>query len=646
MRIIHVLVAVSLLLTVPVFCDGSDGDPCLFRLHAVYPTEGFEGFALMNYGRTADIKGYSVTDGEGAVIFNESIVLSQFEVVYFCKSAVPSWFGADRVIMYGERGVTMKGFALADSGDDIYLMKGDQLVDSFVYGDGKAKNGGWNGEAFPKIPKKHIAVRTSIMDTDSSADWTMTTPGRSGFGNDTEYDAMVTPLSFPDDQAPLFRALQDASSRVDISVYLISHPKVVSLLLRSLNSGVAVRILIEGSPAGGVTSPEIKAMRTLTNAGADVRVMKQIDGYRGYSYTHAKYAVVDSDTVIITSENWQEGSFDSNRGWGAVIESNGYASYMRTVFESDFYRTYDVQRFDAVFPTSETMAFDRYVPVTSDTVSYGARVRPVISPDNSFDTMRSFILSAEERVYSQQLDVEYDWLFGTDNPLSWMRAVSGKTDCRLMVDVTFDDRNDGDPKDGYGVMDSLSGSDIMTSVSAFSGLSHNKGVIADDRVWIGSVNWTSNSFNENREAAVIIESHDVAEYYASLFLMDWRGVTADEPRIDVQNRGHTFMLTAECGDDCICVWDIDGDGIFETEGRRVLKEFPEGRHTVSVSIDDGQERRVMTVEITSEAPGAGEVVPLKYYPVIIICAAVLCYNGVRWLRKRHDPDKGVQRRRY
>ena len=648
MRIIHALVAVSLLLTVPVFCDGADGDFCPVRLAAVFPTEGFEGFALVNYGPPTDIKGMSVSDGEGTVSFTSSITISSYERIYFCKSEPPSWFGDVRRIVYGQEGVTMKGFALADAGDDIYLMKDGGVIDTFVYGDGKAKNGGWQGDAFPKVTKKHIAVRTSIIDTDTSADWTLMIPGRSGFGNGTEYDATVTPMSFPDDQTPLFKALQDAHSRIDISAYLISHPKVVSSLLRSLNGGTAVRILIEGSPAGGVTTSEIKALRTLTNAGADVRVMKQTDGYRAYSYTHAKYAVVDDDTVIITSENWQESSFDSNRGWGAVMVSEGYASYMRSVFESDFLRTYDVQRFDDVFPTSETTAFDRYVPVTSETVSYEAKVRPVISPDNSYDTMRSFILSANDRVYSQQLDVEYHWLFGNDNPLSWMRAVSGRTDCRLMVDVTFDDRNDGDPKDGYGVMDSLSGSDILTSEPAFSGLSHNKGVIVDDRVWIGSVNWTVNSFTENREAAVIIDSRDVTEYYVSLFMSDW-GVgtkTSEGPKIDVQNRGQTFMLTAECGSNCRCTWDLDGDGIFETEGRKVLKEFPGGHHTVALSVDDGEDIQIITAEFTSEVQGTGDIIPMKYYPIIIICAAVLCLNAIRWVRRKHVPDKGFQRRGY
>lgn len=651
MRSIHALLAVSLLLiAVPICSDSSDGSFPVLKLAAVYPTDGYEGFALTNYGTSTDIKGYSVTDGEGTVSFTSSITISKYETVYFCKSEIPGWFGAERTIVYGQEGVTMKGFALADSGDDVYLKNGDEIIDTFVYGDGKAKLGGWNGDAFQKITKKHVAVRTSLVDTNSSADWSMTTPGRSDFRNDTVYDAKVAPISFPDDQSPFFRTLQEAASRIDISVYLISHPRVISSLLESLDKGITVRILIEGSPAGGSNSSEIKALKTLTNAGADVKVMRPVDGYRAYSYTHAKYAVIDSDKVIITSENWQQTSFDSNRGWGAAIISAGYAQYMRSVFESDFFRSYDVAPFSEVFPTAQGAPYSRYEPDVSVITYHDAKVRPVLSPDNSYDTMRSFILSAGERVYSQQLDVDYDWLNGNDNPVSWMKTVSAQTDCRLLVDVTFDDRNDSDIRDGYGVIDSLYGTKIKASAPTFSGLSHNKGVIADDRVWIGSVNWTYNSFNDNREAAVIIDSQEVADYYAELFLKDFGTQTVDipimEPKVDVQNKGQTFMLTADCSEGCICTWDTDGDGIFETEGRKVVKEFPAGHHIVKVSIDDGENVRILSVELTSKVSEGGNKIPLKYYPIIIICGAVLCYNAIRWARKRNDPDKGLQRRRF
>ena len=644
MRPIPVLIALLLLLCMPLVSEDSEAAADNLKLSVVCPTDAFEGFAITNAGFGTDLKGYTVTDGEGTVSFTASLCLGMGETIYFCKSSPPEWLEMDKVVLYGQYGVTMKGFALADSGDDIYLYCGDQLIDAFVYGNGNAVNGGWNGEPFMKIQKRHFAYRTAFNETDSAADWEIFNPGRTSFSNTEAYPADVVPFSFPDDVSPLFCALQDAELSIDISIYLISHPRVVSSLMESMRHGVCVRILVEGSPAGGATSAEIKALKTLCNNGAEVKVMKLNDGYRGYSYLHNKYAVIDSDTTIITSENWQESSFESNRGWGAVIVSSDFAAYMERVFQSDFSRQTDVLDFDSLYPTAETVSVDRYQRETCGCTYYHADVRPVISPDNSYDTMRGFILSSRERVYSEQLDVDYSWVSGVDNPIAWMETVSAHSDCRLLVDVTFDDRNDGDYKDGYGVIDSLYTSGISVKSPEFRGLSHNKGVIVDDSVWVGSVNWTDTSFRDNREVAVIIGSADVADYYASLFLGDWGEVRNTDITVDVQNRGGTFLFEANGPEGCTYSWDLDGDGMFETDGSRVMKDYSGGRHSITLRTELDGEMTTQTIEIVVEGTDDHPMIPMKYYPIIIVCAVILLINCIRWLRGRDDPDKGVQGR--
>ncbi len=51
---------------------------------------------------------------------------------------------------------------------------------------------------------------------------------------------------------------------------------------------------------------------------------------------------------------------------------------------------------------------------------------------------------------------------------------------------------------------------------------HTKGVIVD-RSWvlISSINWNENSARNNREAGLIIENCDVADFYADVFFYDW-----------------------------------------------------------------------------------------------------------------------------
>jgi hypothetical protein len=51
---------------------------------------------------------------------------------------------------------------------------------------------------------------------------------------------------------------------------------------------------------------------------------------------------------------------------------------------------------------------------------------------------------------------------------------------------------------------------------------HNKGIIVDGRmVLISSINYSDGSISENREAGVIIENEDVAQWYLDVYDFDW-----------------------------------------------------------------------------------------------------------------------------
>jgi phosphatidylserine/phosphatidylglycerophosphate/cardiolipin synthase-like enzyme len=54
-------------------------------------------------------------------------------------------------------------------------------------------------------------------------------------------------------------------------------------------------------------------------------------------------------------------------------------------------------------------------------------------------------------------------------------------------------------------------------------LIHNKGLLIDEnKTLISSLNWDENSFEKNREAAVLITSPAVHAHYEAIFELDWR----------------------------------------------------------------------------------------------------------------------------
>ncbi len=642
-----------IILLLPTFtADVSDGsDYSLLRLSAVLPTGQFEGVAVTNYGNDdINLKDYFLSDGEGTVKFTEDIILKGSETVFILKAEPESWACIENYVIHGEKGVTAKNFTLSDSGDDIMLMKGEVVIDTFVYGNVTATEG-WNGDSFQKIAKKHFASRISIIDTDSAKDWSVVIPGRSDFRMPEGFEAEVTPFVFPESKGiPLKNALYEAESTIDISVYLLTDSDVVSSLIHAMNGKVAVRILLEGSPAGGISATERTAMSTLKSWGADIRFISSEDGYKRYDYLHSKYAVIDGNKVIVTSENWTESSFTSNRGWGAVIESEGYAEYMESVFESDFSGTYDIVKFEDLYPKEKKGSYGKYIPSKTEFESYNATVTPVLSPDFSYDAMRDFMQSAEIRLYSEQLEVEYEWIDGEDNPIQWM--ISSEADSRLLIDVTFDSDEDADEKDGYGIRDTLKEYDsVAVRTSLMDNMLHNKGIIADDRVWIGSVNWSDTSLNGNREVAVIVDSKEIADLYAEYFITDWGTESADDVVIDVKitgnmTEGNTFMIDASqsfAPESAVYEWDIDGDGYIDRSGKRIALNLSAGTYDIVLRVTDGNDAYQHTETVTVTG-GMADInfIPLKYIPIIVLCVAVLAVNIIRRRKCRKDDSKRIQ----
>ena len=74
---------------------------------------------------------------------------------------------------------------------------------------------------------------------------------------------------------------------------------------------------------------------------------------------------------------------------------------------------------------------------------------------------------------------------------------------------------------------------------------HNKGFIIDEElVLISSINWNYNSPTNNREAGLLLESKEAAEYYTRVFNYDWEEVVLDNPASAAVGFDIRFILAA------------------------------------------------------------------------------------------------------
>ncbi|MCQ2070619.1 MAG: phospholipase D-like domain-containing protein [archaeon] len=345
------------------------------------------------------------------------------------------------------------------------------------------------------------------------------------------YDAEVTPFTFPEcEGTPVLEALEHAEKTIDVSVYLLTSVYVLSMLIEKQSQGVKVRVLIEGQPIEYDigTYDGTRIFRNLVDEGGEVHIINYKGcGTQTYTNLHNKYAVIDGETVVLTSENWTATNFSShseNRGWGAVIKSTGYAQYMGSVFDNDFdeSRT-DVKRFTDVYPeltpyTGElSYRFGKYSAPT-----YTAKVSPAVTFDNASVQLKALISSATDRLYSEQLNITDSFIdIPVDNPYAWMleRADAG-IDTRLVLNTYYDTSDDHRYAEKVKYINDNTPIIASGSPEGDHGLIHNKGLVVDDRTWVGSMNWTVDSINDSREANVIIQSPKVSDFYAETFLLD------------------------------------------------------------------------------------------------------------------------------
>ena len=651
MRVNPTLLLILLLAIVPFIASDSDGN---LEFDMVCPT-GTEGFSIINpTHESIDLKGWSVSDGEGKVSFNESMILRPKGTVTIVSDVPEDWMQLDDHVRYGESGVVNDRLNLNDKGDELYLLDAEgDMTHSFCYGDSTDPN------PFQKIPKGHVALRNHAYGyPDETDEWILHVPGRTLYHFQRTYeDCEVLPFSFPESNGDeILAQIQDAKDTIRISIYTFDNKRVASALRDALERGVKVRMLVEGQPAGGVDSEQTRVLTALWRLGADIEVIHTQDSYKRYQYVHSKYAVIDDSTTIVTSENWTDSAFGNNRGWGVCVFDKGCAEYLSEVFDSDFTDKGDLTDFREMYATSLPYVLEPYERIERGFTTYIADVSPIVCPDYSYKSLKNFIQSAEYRIYSQQLNVQYDWTEGDDNPLQWMRSLGLEgVDSRLIVDVTYDSPDDDENEDGYGLY-TIYRDDPSIQVRYFhrdiSGLMHNKGIIVDDMVWIGSMNWTDNSITSNREMSVIVRSEEISGMYADLFIHDW-GMEFDgivDIVIETSDVEFGESVTLDASGSSVPFgsefrWDLDNDGEYERTGTSVDWRFyddcectlrvidPDGNvHdrrfniTLGEGIDDGQ----------SVTEGYLLEGPVKYVPLIVIVLGIVL---LRKLKGRIDANR-------
>lgn len=421
---------------------------------------GSEGAEYIKADCSGDNDCY-LTDGEGKIEFTGSITAAKN------SSAYSSAFGSSPDREFSSR------FALANSGETISLFKDDELIDSFTY-----------GEDIDLLEEGVIYFRDNDGWDFRYQDW-------SGFKS-VEDNVSGRIIVSPADYAV------EAEEEIELASYTLTNYQFSQLA----KEGVEVEVFLDATPVGGIPLEESEAIRGLETHFLDA------ESYRNFHY---KFAVIDSQRVVLTTENWHW----DNRGYIVEVESVKAADFFHNVLEHDIkYEGHKGKVGDIEGGNGESY------PSSGREFNFNGRVEFFVLPD--VNPVFDHISGASNRVYIQVPYMDFKWFNGTPLLDSILSATEKGAEVKILLDSKYNKEGNQRTADFLNEVAEKRGLDIKVKLMEYMPL-HAKMVVADDHTLITSANFNRYGLKLNREAGLIIYDNKATESVAQQFEKDWKG---------------------------------------------------------------------------------------------------------------------------
>lgn len=484
--------------------------------------EADEFFVLSGDGPMA---GVAVTDHEGraefptgSVGYGRVVVARNGSAYAFVHGTLPDFELQDASAAPGM--LTTKDLRLGNDHDELVLLVNGVETDRVA----------WPGDVVPRQGQVHFR-EGGIWDP------RVLMIGQSRFEPATVANVSGTAFVAPDCSSDVLGDLiASAADSIRLNAYELTDTVLTDALVEARYRGVAVTVLAQGGPVGGVPSGEWPVLDRLLDAGAEVHFMAtDEDAHARYRHDHAKYMVVDDRWTLVTSENWKPAAFppagrQGNRGWGVVLDDPQVAAYFVSVFETDLGGR-DVHPMTTAKPGAVETSSDRaYVPRFTPAPFRDATVTTVLAPDTAGE-VESLIQSATSSIRIEQAYITNE--SGTRLQRYLAAAVDAArrgVEVRVLLDgAWFNTEDEADNDEQVRLINEIAAGERLPLEARLIDLDahdltkvHTKGVVVDDRwVLVSSINWNEASPSFNREAGVIVDEPETASYFAAAFDVDW-----------------------------------------------------------------------------------------------------------------------------
>jgi hypothetical protein len=348
----------------------------------------------------------------------------------------------------------------------------------------------------------------------------------------------------------IFEAIEAAVTPAGRTFELVLHP----VPEKPAKSGVKAHDLDEEKQVIDPLEGEMK--KRFEMAWATLITKAQPDGLWASAY-HIKVAVRDGGAMWLSSGNWQSSNQPNvhpfvknpeklppgfqrkyNRDYHAIIVNERMAS----IYEQYIKRDFELSAAQA----GEAVSFaapDLFVPEEDEAevaaLEFAApprlfeplrlkrkvSVQPLLTPDNYAENALKLIKSAEKSVWFQNQYINFR---GTDDDFTEFRLLVGalkdQIDAGKEVRIICRDMMKQES------LDVLVGLGFPKEVFRFQPACHNKTIIVDGRiVMFGSHNWSNEGVKTNRDASLIFDDQEIAEYLAEVYDYDWNHLATAHP---------------------------------------------------------------------------------------------------------------------
>jgi phosphatidylserine/phosphatidylglycerophosphate/cardiolipin synthase-like enzyme len=326
-------------------------------------------------------------------------------------------------------------------------------------------------------------------------------------GSGTTAAVTYTFYAFPETDlsvTPLYLLINNAQKTIDMTMYALEDTVFSGDLVKACQRGVKVRVILDQNNEKSGNTPAYNQLNAVTNCSA-------VWANKAFESTHEKSFILDGTLVSIMSLNLQTQYYSTTRDYAMVENDPVDIAAIQATFNADY---------AAGTPSSGVAGASdfSYTP--------GAGTDLIWSPTTAQTAMLAIINNAKSTLLVENEEM------GASNIVSALEAACQRG---VVVHIAMVDDSTKAPFSSYSTQFTAleaAGCGVHTYPDTTTGLYiHAKAVVADyslgtQKVYMGSINYSSASMNNNRELGMYItDPTSVLALYTTM-TSDYAGAAA------------------------------------------------------------------------------------------------------------------------